>query len=69
MHESLSVEDALAVVTAEIDQAQAKIDETRSEFPNDPVVQKQLDESQFLLDAQRLRVKTMKHINDVISSI
>ena len=64
--EILSVQDLLDSVTADIDQAQALIDEHRLKFPNDVAFQKQLDADQFQLDLQIDRVKMMKFIDNML---
>ncbi len=63
------IRDWLVALTAEIDQAQAAIDEARlliPIIPNSSDYQKQLDEKQFLLDVQRKRVKILMFCNDTI---
>ena len=64
-----SVKDMLASVTADIDQAQATIDEARAKHPNDVAFQKHLDHQQILLDLQRDRAKMMKFIDDTLDKI
>jgi hypothetical protein len=64
MFDHLSVKDMLVVVTAQIDQAQALIDETRSMFKNNSVIQQQLDDKQFELDDKREQVKFMQSVED-----
>lgn len=62
--EILSVKDILASVTADVDQAQAMIDEARLRFPNEIAFQQQLDVAQFKLDTKRERIKLMRFIDD-----
>lgn len=59
-----SVKDMLAVVTADMDQAQATINEARSKFSNDALFQAELDLQQVQLDLRRERAKIMKHYAD-----
>jgi hypothetical protein len=61
----LTVKDQLAVVTADVDQAQALIDEARS-ISDDPIYQTQLDEAQIQLDLKRMRIKIMKDIANIV---
>lgn len=65
--ENFSVKDMLAHVLADIDQAQATIDEARSNT-NDPVFLQQLEVDQFQLDTQRERVKILKTLDDIFES-
>ena len=65
--ESFSVKDMLARVSADIDQAQARIDEARSNS-DDPIFLQQLDVSQFQLDTQRETVKTLRKLNDIVDA-
>lgn len=60
------VPDMLAAVTADIDQAQATIDEARSKFKNDHDFQQTLDDQQFQLDVRRERVRIM---NDICAQV
>jgi hypothetical protein len=68
MSNQFSVQDHLARIMADIDQAQALIDESRSKFPNDDLFKKTLDNKQFELDIQRERVKLMQFIDKIIDS-
>jgi len=60
------VKDLLASVSADIDQAQATIDEGRRKYPDDVAFQQRLNEQEFELELQRLRVKNMRNINRII---
>jgi hypothetical protein len=62
----LQVKDMLASATADCDQCQALIDEARSLWPEDLVLQKQLDEKQLQLDLRRTRIKIFKDIADIV---
>lgn len=68
MENDLSIKDKLAVVTAEIDQAQAVIDEARSKFKTDSALQAELDLFQEQLDLRIEMVKSMKRLNNILDS-
>lgn len=65
--EKLSVEEMLVSITADIDQAQARIDEARSNS-NDPIFLQQLEVSQFQLDTQRETVRILTNLNNIVDS-
>lgn len=68
MENDLSIQDKLAVVTAEIDQAQAVIDEARSKFKTDSALQAELDLFQEQLDMRIEMVKSLKRLNNLLDS-
>jgi hypothetical protein len=61
-----SVYDDLARVTAQIDQAQATIDEARLLYQSNQTFQLELDRKQSELDLERKRVKLMRDIADIV---
>jgi hypothetical protein len=63
--DKLSVKDMLAAVSADIDQAQARIDEARSNT-DDPIFLQQLEMSQFQLDTQRETVKILTTLDNIV---
>lgn len=58
--------DKLAAVTAEMDQLQAHIDESRSLYPYDQEHQLNMDRMQLELNERRQRAKIMKEIADIV---
>lgn len=52
--------DWIAAVTADLDQAQAKLDDLRSRFPNDQTFQFHMDHHQARLDYQRKQLEILK---------
>jgi hypothetical protein len=67
MSDTTIIKDQIASVTADIDQAQAMIDEARSKFELSLTFQKELDLAQALLDEKRADLELMKKIFKTIS--
>ena len=62
---SLSVKDILASATADADQCQSLIDETRLMFASDQSIQLELDRQQRELDQKIARINLTREIADI----
>lgn len=67
MSDPLNVRDMLVVITSEIDQAQALIDEARVTFKHDAEFNKVLDRQQVEVNTKRAEVRILSDIEDIIN--